>query len=525
MLSSDNLGRAYPFVFNPTVPLPPDSAIADIDIIVYSSKFEPALHPIVVTSISLTKLTLVVSAITNETITCSIEDGIWVVTSNQLLKIRVLAGRREARQQLWTGQAVIEPARIVVIPGANQSIEVYNKTRTRMPALAGCLDYAFADEEQPMYVKQCDITTGEVVLAGGFSSRVFQYDASRELTVFGDPEGGEAGKPCTGQMPLYSTDIAPAGRNTLDGAPRCSDVVRSINGISVDNFQFEAGTGVTVFAQPNKSRGTVRLDGAGSAICPFPEIQRAPCPPGPDYPCGPIVPTDYCPDEPGDLASLRVKGTIPPIDSLPIIAPRGNTKNFTDKCKNLPEHLSFLTQRGCVPATAVYDSQGWRFTKRCRPACSTNLPTDNAKIGDERTIPCEYSPPDTTIGVRNNLFTDFKFWGITGSPDILQSHVQLTSADLPAVRISTGEAVYQTQISVGHDSVLSFRFMGELRLSIVVLGKLCVDVLLNSPSGPSDYVSDFVVPANREVAIHFSVEVGNKYAIVSMPFLAAIESS
>ena len=518
MPGGNHLGHAYPFINRQLDSLPVDQAIADIDLLIYSSAFDPSIHDIVVTSITQNSIDILISVIRDTPFTCTLTDNSWASTDHGIISVRVLAGPPQFRQVPWTGGAIVEPCRSIVIPGANQSVEVYNKQRTRVPQKEGCIPPEFASEVDGDYALLCGPYSGNVFLGGGHNSRVFQYVASQELQLFGDSLGGELGSPCSGQESYYDQDISPRGRNTLDGAPRCSDVLRSINGVSEDAFRIGSGDGVSVFPQPAKSRITIRIDGAGSAICPYPEIDQADCPANDDPYCGPVGGFDNCPDPPESLGSLRLPGTIPPVASLPIAGGGSNTR----ECVTLPSRLKYLALRGCSSASAKFDGNVWEYARRCSPSCLGSLPTSTPAPGTIQPVNCSFVPPDPTIGIRNPEFTNFDHWGLVQSPTAIVTHPAFPREAMPAVSLTGIQAVYQTEIYVAHRSVLSFQYLGKLRLYIVTSNKLCVDEALDSEGVVATYVGDFVIRTNQEVAIQLQAEDPSAEVVVSLPFLTAV---
>ena len=515
MPGADHLGHAYPLIFSPRG-LPPDGAMADLDLTISSSKFDPSRDNVLVTAITQSTIEFLIPAIQDNPFVCVISADQWVETDLGIMLAKVLVGPARFRAMPWSGSAVVEPSRLIVIPGASQSVEVYNKNRTRIPPKPGCVPPVFPEEPAGGYSLICGPLTGDIRISGGYNSRVFQYPASKEIQLFGDPLGGEAGSPCTGQDSYYDQDLPPNGRDTLDGAPRCSEVLRSINGISVGSFNFSSGQGVSVFSQPVKSRVTLRLDGAGSALCPYPEIDQADCPDNDDPYCGPIGGFDNCPDPPDELASIREKGNIPPIESLPIV---GATSG---PCEPLPSQFKYLSLRGCGNANALFDGNSWVYMNRCRSSCHADLPTDRPLAGTTRRLNCAFVPPDTTIGVRNPDFIDLRHWGVLGDPVVLSSHPQFSVEDMPAVRLIAEQAVYQTEIYVPRRSVLTFTYFGKIRLMVVILGKLCVSETLDSNYEVATYTGEYIIRTNEEIAIQFQAESSIEEAIVSSPILTSV---
>lgn len=518
MSFDQNFARAYPLVFSPQTTLP-YSILGDLDIVVYAAGFKPAKDRFFVTAFAGSQLQINCSHTDISPITVTLRENDWATADNSQLLVRALSGKLSGIPS-WTGQEEIEPTRVTLMSGVRQAVEVYNEGPKRMPERPGCLPYPYPDPnwvDEDGYVLMCGPYLGSVVLAGGYSSRVAQYDSQGVLQISGDQSGGEGGKPCEGQISLHPEDIPLPGRSTSDGAARCTEVLKSINGISVGNFSFQAGNGVRVFAQPAKSRVTVRFDGAGSARCPDTDIEPADCPPQDDPFCGPVIPISLCPDAPTDLAAIREPGQIPDVSELPIVGP--------GLCDPLTPETSHLGLRGCGNGTARYDGLRWQIMRRCNPHCLenlTNLPT-TAESGAERTFPCSRVPADTTVGFRNQEFGDsLQHWGTIGAPQQILSDARLTTAELPAIRIDGGQAIYQTEVSLPYRSAVKFDYIGAPRLLLAVFGGLCVDVLLPEVTEVTTYISEYRLAANRPISVQFAVPATGVTSIVSFPHLAIV---
>lgn len=511
-MSADNhLGHAYPFITGSTLA---DSAIADIDITILRGEFDPTTDTVRVVAVRLDSILFQFSA-SNGSISVPISPGQWTELVTDDFVIRVLAGLEDSLAQGWSGSAVVEPCRVAVIAGSSQSIEVYSRARTRTNGKPGCIPLDFGlDEFVDQYglVYQCGPLTGDVQLAGGYSSVVTQYGSTGEIIVRADASGGELGRPCDSQFPIHDEEIIPVGATTFDGSPRCSDVLRSVNGVVADNINVIAGTGVSVYPQPDKSRLTIRFDGAGSARCPEVDIQQALCPPTyPGY-CGPTEDTDICPDAPSELASLRDPNQIPPLEQLPILKP--------GTCLPVPSKYKHLTLRNCSSAVIAFVNGRWRFTQRCLPHCYAELPTQPGRESDVTRLDCHSVGPDTTIGVRNNDFgDDLANWGYDTVPFQVVEFPGLDVDALPAIGLSGTQYIYQTEIFVPHRSTLKFGYLGKLTVSVVSLGRLCVDEELDSEGVYAVYTGKFLIPARQPVSIQFSVANALDTVVVSLPYL------
>lgn len=513
-----HLGHAYPLIFDPQDDSL-DGYLADIDITVYAADFEQAIDRFAVVSLDAQTMLL---RCTNESIRdliVPLGDLSWTERTTDVLHVRVLAGYRADRLRLWTGYREIEPTRVVQLAGLKQSVTVYNRDRALQAPRPECRPYEFDERtwvDEDGYVIMCGPHYGDVEFAGGISSRVDQYNGQRQLQIIGDPAGGELGRVCEGQVALHEQEVAPLGRGTLDGASRCNEVLKSINGISVETLLFQGGAGVSVYSQPEKSRVTVRFDGAGLARCPGTEISQAACPEAELAYCGPLQPTDLCPDVPDDLASVRKPGKIPDIPDLPLLRP--------GLCDPLPSEFKYLALRGCATAQYRWDGVTWINTLRCRPHCASTPPTGTGLPAEIRSVNCVSTLPDPTVGIRNPFFQDdFVNWGFKQPPTLIESHPKFTAGQLPAVELSGQRYIFQTEIWVSHRTVLRFDYFGSVRLILAALGNLCLDVTLDSDlESSSSYIGELVIPAKRPIAVQFMAGSAERSGIISVPYLDAV---
>lgn len=511
-----NLGRAYPLVFPGNLPV--DNAISDIFVLIFSAEYDPDKHSVHVTQLTAHSATVRFTMDSTVEVVVPLGSSEWAEVRTTFCLIKLRLGTYRYASQPWVGSAEVEPCRIAIVPNTDQSVEVYNKLRTRVIAKPGCIAPDFGDDEfvdQYGLVLRCSSDASDVVFVGGFSTVVSQYDANAQLTIAGDVGGGEAGRACSGQVAVHADELPPVGASTLDGSPGCSEVLRRVNGVSGDFINFLAGTGASVYPQPEKHRVTVRFDGAGSARCPVTDINRADCPPPyPGY-CGPVDAVDICPDNPDDLASIRTPNSIPPVSSLPIVQP--------SELPELPARLKYLNLRGCSSALAEHDGTKWFFRVPCRPSCYGRLPGIAAVAGTSRSVSCEWQPPDPTIGVRNNDFGfNLALWGVNGSPVQITSHDLLGMADLPALAMPGNSVIYQTEISVPVTAKVKFSYIGRLKFYVASLGRLYLETELLSENTLAAYETEFVIPKNQPISIQFEVLPSWATAIVSLPYMTSV---
>lgn len=163
----------------------------------------------------------------------------------------------------------LEPAQVQFVNGTIvNSISIANADRTRTTAAPGCSPLVFADAAVGVReVKTC--MRGAIRIAPGINSSVRQDDFDQAIEIFAD---AGAGLPAAcSEILAYPDEAPPTGRTTLDGAYRCEEVLRSINGVSKRLFDISAGKGATVVPDPDNHRLIVDVDMSQLSICLSPE--------------------------------------------------------------------------------------------------------------------------------------------------------------------------------------------------------------------------------------------------------------
>jgi len=159
----------------------------------------------------------------------------------------------------------LEPARVLNTAEEatqNGKTYVYNKVVTQYQPPDGCAGAAEpAEFETGDYVLAYPPIVGEFRIAGGHSTRVFQNAASRVLTISADGTGGEAGRVCSAVPPGPDLD-------DTDTSPRCSEVLRSINGVGGPVIALSALSSVEVGRYPNQHRLIIAPIGTDAGNCP-----------------------------------------------------------------------------------------------------------------------------------------------------------------------------------------------------------------------------------------------------------------
>lgn len=186
--------------------------------------------------------------------------------------------------QSLEGPWPVLPSRIVNLSRSYvRSISIANADRTRATAPEGCFEYCLPFERKSHYVA-CDCLSGHIEFAPGHNLEIFVDSTDNSLLVEARPGSG-LGPVCT-DIPLFPGEQPPVGRTTLDGALSCSEVVKSINGISRRFFTLMAGSGVIITSYPEEHKIVVDISMQDLTICPdLPAATSFTSLPAPERPC------------------------------------------------------------------------------------------------------------------------------------------------------------------------------------------------------------------------------------------------
>lgn len=156
------------------------------------------------------------------------------------------------------GGAILEPALIECLSdGYLTSVNLANDDRTRARPQDGCPHPEWGYPEGLTFVRERCLT-GLLCLEDGYNLRVTEDVQAGRIRLDPGPGAG-AGFPCT-EIPVFPGETAPEDFTTLDGALRCSEVLRSFNGLGGPSIEFAAGAGVRVTPDPANFTVTVAVD-------------------------------------------------------------------------------------------------------------------------------------------------------------------------------------------------------------------------------------------------------------------------
>lgn len=179
-----------------------------------------------------------------------------VLTTGDLRTLRELL---PSDGQLEGGAALqLEPAVILNLDRHQVTrLNVANLDRTRVTDEGDCPAPTWShDVGSVIVVGRC--LQGNVQLQEGYNAQIFQNDLDVSLE-FSAEVGAGAGEACQ-DVPLFDGDVPPAGRTTLDGAFRCNEVLRSINGLSGRDLSLRGRGGVQIEPDRDNNRVLVRVE-------------------------------------------------------------------------------------------------------------------------------------------------------------------------------------------------------------------------------------------------------------------------
>lgn len=159
----------------------------------------------------------------------------------------------------------VEPSLIQSIAGSFvRTINIANADRTRANSPTDCRDYCWPFPIEEHYVR-CECQVGDLRLKSGYNTCIEQDALENTITINACLGGGE-GEPCS-EVKVTDEEEAPDNRTTLDGALRCDEVIRSVNGIGRRFFEILGGNGVVVTSLPDEHKIIVDINLLTLSIC------------------------------------------------------------------------------------------------------------------------------------------------------------------------------------------------------------------------------------------------------------------
>lgn len=164
------------------------------------------------------------------------------------------------------GEWMIEPARIQNLRKAFlQSVGLANIDRTRWKADLDC-DETVSAEDRPIYV-HTSCMDGDLKFKEGYNCSIRQEDGTNTI-IIGAIIGAGAGLACE-EVPLYEGEIPPEGSELLSGGPKCTEILKTLNGVGGRIVRIFGGPGIQVTADPLSPHTVfVNVTLQGFAYCP-----------------------------------------------------------------------------------------------------------------------------------------------------------------------------------------------------------------------------------------------------------------
>jgi hypothetical protein len=162
-------------------------------------------------------------------------------------------------------EAPIEPALVRSLVGHYaRTLNLANDDRTRADAPEGCPDIEYDFPTGQTYI-QAECLFGQPRLKAGYNAVIIQDNFSNVIDIGASVGAGE-GEPCE-EVPLFDAEVPPDGKTTLDGANRCNEAVRSINGVGGRILNLRTGIGASILNLPELNKIVINVDMNGLAVC------------------------------------------------------------------------------------------------------------------------------------------------------------------------------------------------------------------------------------------------------------------
>jgi hypothetical protein len=161
--------------------------------------------------------------------------------------------------------AIIEPALLQNLAGSFvTSINLANADRTRAVAGGDCPDQVFPFPTGELHVS-AKCLLGDVTWTNGFNLLMRQSVLDNAI-ILNPGIGAGLGQPCD-ETKIFQGENALTQSQTLDGSPKCNEVLRAINGVGGPTFTVSVGAGVNVSAVPELHKVVIAVNMQGLAVC------------------------------------------------------------------------------------------------------------------------------------------------------------------------------------------------------------------------------------------------------------------
>lgn len=175
----------------------------------------------------------------------------------------VLGAKESFSNSFVRTSAPLEPTCVFATPelsaGVNKTF-VFNKRTTQYTQPAGCEHIDATVFVGDQYQQLCVTDAPNIKLVGGKQLRVNQRRDLSQLELVADGTPGEGGSICG------SIDVAPEQDDT-DTAPRCGEVLRTLNSLGGPSVSILGETGVSVQPHPELNRVVVDIGTKNLLLC------------------------------------------------------------------------------------------------------------------------------------------------------------------------------------------------------------------------------------------------------------------
>ena len=302
-------------------------------------------------------------------------------------------------------------------------VYVYNEQRTTFAPPTGCEHTVVPDSSlAEQFVLACGPITSPTRIGGGWQIAASFQPGSGLVTFLGEPGGGDLPTPC-GSSALSDSE-QPRNGFDYDGAPRCPDVLRRINGAQGPDVQFRGVSGVNVGTFPDLNRVVISISGDTLIACP-------------EY--SPAEPVEYLPTNETGTPCGNL-GAYPPIPGSEGYLPPSTTTQPPN------QRVGDINCSGFCIWTRTGDGvDDWQLTSTaCEGPCGCDSPVGEAIGGNSVSTRCfEVDVDDPDNAVRNSDFAlvpPSSGWDLVGPVSIVDQHPSLAETEFPMVLMqsSTG---------------------------------------------------------------------------------------
>lgn len=328
----------------------------------------------------------------------------------------------------------LEPTCVFATPelstGSSKTF-VFNKRTTQYTQPAGCAHIdstVFVGDE---YQQLCVLDADTIKLVGGKQLRVNQRRDLNQIELVADGSPGEGGRLCG------TLDVTP-GQDDADSAPKCDEVLRTLNSLGGPSVSILGETGVSVQPHPGLNRVVVDIGTKNLLLCIGADAEDQQVEYLPENEdgeqCGDNNLPPIRPGEPDDSTGYAI--TIAPITTAPGQSD-GNQRNRCGWRAN---------------------GNGWDIINYpCKSPRSCSRPhRPPANANEVMFTWCLHVPFLTGEYIRNADFTNSSIalagWDIDGNVEVVNSFAGLPSSQFPMARLVARDrsrvALSQTSLSL-----------------------------------------------------------------------------